>query len=226
MIISVHMPKVAGTSFAASLKSNFGTKLLRDYDDFPINTPVLERNKFALKESLTNFEKNFDEIDCIHGHFLPVKYLLLSEVKDLTFVTWLRNPVDRVLSHYYYWKRSFDPKTSQKLHKKVVEENWSLERFCLGSELQNLYFQFLYAFPLENFSFIGISEYYNEDFNYFTNNFISSDLKPEKLNVGNHLTKGYEISQSLRNEIEDCHSIDIDLYKRALKLRQLRQVSG
>ena len=41
-----------------------------------------------------------------------------------------------------------------------MEKGWSLERFCLGPEVRNIYSQFLYGFLLEYFSFIGTTEFY------------------------------------------------------------------
>jgi len=37
--------------------------------------------------------------DCIHGHFLLIIYMLL---KEKTFTVWLREPVEMVVSLYYY----------------------------------------------------------------------------------------------------------------------------
>jgi len=220
MIVSVHLPKTAGTSFAATLERSFGSALLRDYADLPINTPQYERNRFALQQCLLNAEKDFQRIKCVHGHFLPVKYLLLSSRCEITFVTWLRSPVERVLSHYHFWQRSFNPLTnSPPLHRKMMEEKWSLERFCLGPEVRNLYSQFLYGFPLEYFSFIGITEFYDEDFAFFMNYFMDSSIEPERLNVGSASANGYQISESLRNDIEQYHSKDMSLYHRALEIR-------
>ena len=218
LIISVHLPKTAGTSFAATLERNFGTALLRDYADIPINTQQYERNKLALQSCLSNAENDFQDIKCIHGHFLPIKYLLLSDRRHITFVTWLRSPVERVLSHYHFWQRSFNPENAPPLQRKMMEEKWSLERFCLGPEVRNLYFQFLYGFPLEYFSFIGITEFYDDDFAFFVSHFMDSYLEPERLNVGKTVAD-YQISESLRNEIEQHHSKDMNLYQRALEIR-------
>lgn len=223
VIVSVHLPKTAGTSFAATLERNFGTALLRDYADFPINTPQYERNKSALQNSVSNAEKDFQDIECIHGHFLPIKYLLLSDRRDITFITWLRNPVERVLSHYHFWQRSFNPKNAPPLHRQMMEEGWSLERFSLGREVRNLYCQFLYGFPLEYFSFIGITEFYDDDFTFFTSHVFDSSLEPERLNVRNTASDGYQIPESLRNDIQQYHSKDMDLYQRALEMRLTRR---
>ena len=224
LLVSVHLPKTACSSFAATLEEIYGCKLLKDYSDLPINTPMYDRNKAALQASLYNVEKDFRDVECIHGHFLPIKYVLFSNKQETTFVTWMRNPVERVLSHYFFWKRTFDPKASPPLHRKVIEEDWSLERFCLSSELKDLYSQFMYGFPLEMFSFVGITEFYDDDFEFFSRHYLNSFVKPKKLNVGNE-GRGYCIEESLRNEIEKFNSNDMRLYHRALENR-LRRCSS
>lgn len=222
LFISVHLPKTAGTSFATALEYHFGDSLLLDYADIPINTPRHDRNKAAIRNSLSNAEYDFQGIKCIHGHFLPLKYLLLSDRLDALFITWMRNPIERVVSHFYFWQRNFNPETALPLHRKMMAENWSLERFCLGPEVRNLYFQFLYGFPLEYFSFIGITEHYNDDFAFFAKNFMASSIEPERLNVGNGAGDGYKISESLRKEISQFHAKDMHLYQRALEMRLTR----
>jgi hypothetical protein len=221
LMISVHVPKTAGSSFAATLLDHYGSSLLRDYADFPINTPTYERNKAALQASIVNSERDFGDVECIHGHFLPIKYLLLSDKRATTFITWMRDPVERILSHYFFWTRHFDPETAPPLHRRVVEERWSLERFCLAEEVRNLYAQFFYGFPLERFSFIGITEFYNDDFEFFSKQYLNADLKPKNLNVGSD-AKCYQISASLRRRIAEFHSQDMSLYRRALASRQQR----
>jgi len=221
MIISVHMPKTGGASFGAALSQRFGDKFLRDYSDYPVNTAPYERNKSAMQSCLRNLERDYGGIVCIHGHFLPIKYLLLSQVRNVRFVTWMRDPMQRLLSHYCYWKKNYHPEKALPLHKRVVEEDWSLERFCLASELRNLYSQFLFGFPLEYFCFVGITEYYEEDFRFFSSSFLKQDSEPVRLNVSN--TSGnYNIDESLEYEVQRFHSEDIELYQRALKKRMER----
>src|SRR6185369_2653285 len=185
MIISVHFAKTAGTSFSKSLQDHFGSSLQRDYDDFPINTPVYERNLNALQAGINNGSHDFGACQCIHGHFLPLKYLLLSTQRKVTYIAWMRDPVERLASHYYYLQKIYKPETAKPLDKRIAEENWSLQRFCLSSELQNYYTQFLWGFPLEQFDFIGIAEHYDEDFKYFTGAFLGIDLPLYRENVGN-----------------------------------------
>ncbi len=109
---------------------------------------------------------------------MPVKYRLLGWRVPLQFVTWLREPVERLGSHYHYWKRHYNPENAGILHRRVVEEQWSLERFCLGPELQNTYCKFLWGMPLERFAFVGITEFYEEDLAYFSQNILGCFSPP------------------------------------------------
>jgi len=223
LLISVHLPKTAGISFAAALEEHFGTKLLRDYGDYPINTPPYERNRAALQASLSNAESDMSGIECIHGHFLPIKYLLAANKLDIRFVTWMRNPVERVLSQYFHWRKDYDPQTARSLRRKVVEEEWSIERFCLGPEVRDLYRQFLWGFPFEYFDFIGITEFYDEDLEYFARHYLQTSLEPQRLNVGDQGKNDYQIDESFRKKIELFHVRDMTLYKRALEKRLTRR---
>ncbi|OUD13824.1 sulfotransferase family 2 domain-containing protein [Thioflexithrix psekupsensis] len=219
MIISVHLPKTAGTSFAAALQQHFGEKLLHDYADSPLNTPVTERHRRAFQQALVHADSEEKKIECIHGHFLPVKYLLLADTQHINFVTWMRNPVDRVLSHYYFWKNNPHSGVGKPLRHKMMTENWSLERFCLGPELRNVYGQFLFGFPLAYFSFIGITEHYQRDFAFFTKHYLHAHIEAQKINVGQSAGH-YPIADSLREEIAHHHAEDVALYQQALLQRQ------
>jgi hypothetical protein len=222
MIVSLHLPKTAGTSFAKSLKAHFGDGLLKDYADRPINTPPYDRNVHALRASIENGEKAFTGTRCIHGHFLPLKYLLLSVRMQITFVTWMRDPVERLASHYWFWLKAYNPASAPSLQRKMVEEKWSLERFCLGPELQNFYSQFLWGFSLERFDFIGIVENYDDDFDYFTEKFIGVRVRSYRKNVGSGATQrtAHIPDKDFRDAIERHHSRDMELYERALDLRR------
>ena len=222
MIISVHLPKTAGKSFEATLKTHFGSALLEDYATFPMNTARYERSKSALEASLVHAETDFGDVACVHGHFLPARYLLLAVRRKLTFVTWMRHPVQRMLSNYHYWKRTYDPVTSPPLHRRVVEEDWSVERFCLGEEMRNMYDQFLWAFPVGYFDFIGVTEFYDEDLAAFACRYLGGPVAPQRLNSGTTPGLEYELDAVLRRRVEDFHARDMTHYEYALRARTAR----
>ena len=85
MIILLHFSKTIGSSFKKSLKEQFGNHLLEDNSDLPINAPVLNGKMAALARCIFNGIRNFDGGDCIHGHFLPLKYLIVGYKQDKVY---------------------------------------------------------------------------------------------------------------------------------------------
>jgi hypothetical protein len=224
IIISLHLPKTAGSSFGLALKEHFGDNLLRDYDDFPMAKPAFERNKQAILSGLNIAQ--FPPVDamCIHGHFLPIKYLLLGSRMNLKFITWMRNPVDRLISHFYFWQRTYNPSEDPlPHHRKIIEEGWTLEQFCFSPEYRNFYTQYLWGFPIEAFDFIGLVDFFSEDLDYFSKKYIGTILRQHKLRVSNVC---HRIDKDLRLEIEKYHQKDMNLYRQALEIRALRLACG
>jgi hypothetical protein len=220
VLISLHLPKTAGSSFLTSLEQHYDEKLFKDYADIPINSPAIRRNSKALVKCIVNGFCQDEKIRCIHGHFLPLKYLLLSTQRDVRFVTWMRDPVERLASHYFYWMRTYVPGQSPPLHKRMIIEKWSLERFCLGPELQNIYCQFFWGFPLSRFDFIGITEFYESEFEFFSREFLGGALHPAKVNINLSKEKiSYFENEDLVNKIKNHHSKDIALYEKVLDIR-------
>lgn len=230
ILISLHMPKTAGTSFFALLEKAFGEALLHDYDDRPLNRPAWRRKGRALGSNLGQLfgASQLQQARCVHGHFLPFKYRSAALRADLRFVTWLRDPVERLASHYYYWIRSYDPGQAGQLHRRVVEEGWDLERFCLGPELRNCYGLFLWRFPLQKFDFIGITEHYEEDVRAFCERFLGGAVElPAPQNVNEELPlrdadRNYIADDDFRRRVESHHAQDVALYRSALAMRSGR----
>lgn len=221
MLISLHLAKTAGTSFGKSLENHFGEHLLNDYQDRPFNTPVIKRNLIAIKNCLGGIGKNFNDIQCIHGHFLPLKYLLVGTRKDVKFTTWLRDPIERLVSQYYFWQRDYNPDSSLPLHRRVIHENWSLERFCLGPEFRNYYSQAFWGFPISRFTFIGITEYYEEDFQVFSEKILKVSLPIYRTNMNEDMneSKVYITDLNVRKKIEAYHAKDMTLYRSIVERR-------
>ena len=227
LLISVHMPKTAGLSFRASLEQHYGRGFRHDYQDYPLARPAQVRREQALHCGSAARPAEFAGVSCIHGHFLPLKYLRLADTLECRFVTWLREPVARLISHYHYWQRSYDPAAAQTsaLHRRVIEEGWSLQRFCLAPELRNVYTEFLWGFPPERLDFIGITEFYREELRYFSQAILGNKMSPQTLNrrpeADAHASANI-LSDHEREEICDFHASDCALYQRALTLRRAR----
>lgn len=239
MLISVHLPKTAGTSFEHSLRRHFGAQLQRRYADKPLHHHPLRRNLRAAREGLCGRHREEASPACVHGHFLPLSYRHLARRADVRFVTWLREPIDRLLSHYHYWRRAADSDAQDtlqdpmqdKVQRRMREENWSFEQFAQRRELRNVYRAFLWGFPVERFDFIGITEHYASDLREFGQRFLDRDLRPAEENRNpahraGAAGEGYSIDRGLRERLERVHARDLSLYRFALELRERRLAKG
>lgn len=228
MLISLHTPKAGGSSFKKLLEENFKNKLLSDYKDTPINKTVEVRELEALRfrKKLRVYKKyiyKFKNYQCIHGHFLPFKYDYYLDKNNSLFITWLRDPLERLASHYHYWYRSYDKKKSSFLHKKVVEEKWSFEKFAFSDEMKNFYSQFLWNFPMDYFDFIGIFEHLEEDMKYFCSKYLNkSSVSLPLVNINQNNKGSYLDEIDYIDELKKQHAEDYKLYDYAVELRNKR----
>jgi hypothetical protein len=165
VIISVHIPKTAGTSLGWGLRDRFGDRLLEDYADRPLSdTPEDEaRRQAARAEVRRNGAELLDKYDAVHGHFIADKYDALPG-KPL-FCVVLRDPVDRAASHYRQWTEL--PNPVNVMSRKVIEEGLDLAAFTALPGQANLYGTFLGKMPLERFAVVGLTEAYEETLKLF-----------------------------------------------------------
>lgn len=218
MLISIHIPRTAGTSFRFLLKQYYGQSVLFDYGD-PIMVNNLIRTGFARKSKIKNriFKSDFNNKRCIHGHFLPYKYLDFKK-EESAFVVWIREPMDRLMSHY-----SFIIKENKKhpdvspFHQKVIKEKWNFEKFCLDKTAQNLYSKFFWNFPISKLNFIGSLEDYDHDINLFCNKYF--DHLDQELITSNKTLKKPSYSPNLLAMVKEFHKEDYILYGKLMKRR-------
>ncbi|MDD5033481.1 MAG: Wzt carbohydrate-binding domain-containing protein [Methylococcaceae bacterium] len=78
-LVSVHIPKTAGSSFYNSLVSVYGEPFVYRYDD---DKPIPNQCRV------------------VHGHFCANRYI--NEFTNAKWIAWVRHPVARLLSFYFY----------------------------------------------------------------------------------------------------------------------------
>lgn len=212
MNLFLHMPKCAGTSVREVVLGIFGSRVIFDYETF-FSLPSDVKEK-VIKNARGN-PTVVDDENLIYGHFYPIKYLGNAAPRSFRLVTILREPIDRLVSHWTFWQEgNYD---SHYLWRKMKAEEWSIERFIMSSEMQNFYSQYLTLCPVRNFSYIGLYENLEE----------SVQRCVEIFGVGKESVISVpwlrrterslltSLSESFVSEAREFHQDDCDLYEYA-----------
>lgn len=215
-LISIHIPKTAGTSFRNTLKQNYGEKEVIRLD-IPFQGRVKINQKQYKKDTLP------PKVRVIHGHFsaamLQNTFPAIDE--SVPYITWLRNPVDRVVSNFYYLEKQLKEILSKKDYNfnilKRMQKN--LLEYAAFPANQNRIAKFLNGTELSQFLFVGIQEHYSEDLGQLANLLDWSNTEEYKHNITG---TDYGLSKKDIAYITSCNKKDVLLYEEALKLRNKR----
>lgn len=216
-LVSIHIPKTAGTSFRNVLKGTYGSKHVARFDIRSGGKKIeVERRRF-------NGTKLNSNIKVIHGHFRYHDLIDLVEINDDTpVITWMRDPVHRVISNYYYLagvlaKELNEEKKGLNILAKMQR---SLIEYAHDEISRNRMYKFLDGLPLSKFHFIGIQEHYEDDLAELMGSLGKSKYPQYHVNVTG---RKYDVAGDIIDEIRSLNQLDNELYQEALKLRQERK---
>ena len=181
-IISVHIPKTAGSSFLAGLQSVFGARLLLDYSDRPLDgTPSARWRRLRTRLAFYRggVERFVATYDAVHGHFMASKYSSLGERGALC--AFFRDPANRVISQASYWRRNPDPENAMWIE--FDAKKMTPEQLAAAPRQQRIYALFTGSIPLERFAFVGITEEYETSLRLF-NAMFGTNVMYHEVNVG------------------------------------------
>ena len=211
------MPKCGGTSVRLALEKLLGSDYLKfDYAGVP------GAGEVARYRQLLKYIDNPDLLApgcCVYGHFRPVKYLgpLGASTEDVLLITILREPIDRLVSHYRYLLALNDFSDPMRVSLKDHQDDFAW--FAMQPRLRNIYARHLYQIPLARVSYFGLYEHLDSAWSK-----ISSMLRPGQNvfplpkangtdNRSSVLIPRPQISQLLLTELEELHAEDVALYK-------------
>lgn len=221
-VIFLHIPKTAGTAVRALIGKNYLKKQVYDFPDIDA------------REAMRNFRllpvEKRGSFRAVQGHM----WFGLHEAvpRPSTYITLLRDPVDRIVSHYHFVRST----PGHYLHRAVIDRKLGLEDYVsqgLSTELDNGQTRLLagasdevrYPFGgcteelfekaaanLERrFAVVGIQERYDETLVLFER-LLGWRTEIEKMNVTSRRPALAAIPDRDREVIEEHNKLDRRLY--------------
>jgi len=211
MLLSMHIPKTAGTSFRMALQERLGRTMLLAYRGqvrgermiVPFNGRLLEELDDPSRATLAEY-CNTHDVRCIHGHFtMQVLCDVFPEAKCITFV---RDPIKRIVSAYN--------------HIFVVApqaEGMTFEQFIERDRARNLYEQLGMLEYLDSLAFVGITEQYDRSLRLLERMFPElGSLAYEEANVSQQKRfTEKDVTPEMRQYLLELNDADREIYESA-----------
>ena len=216
-LISVHYAKAGGTSLWAELKRHYGDALFSDNNHDPCNSNQKNNPPFLLSP----------ETKAVMGHIRPDLYIASKSTKIITF---LRDPVDKLLSAYFYWLNL--PLGGSPEHEAFVTNRPSIFEYAeegAGVSIE-AYFG---GFDMDRFDFIGFHDQRAEHLACLSN-LLGFEISSEvKLNVTPFSSERAAIQSDDRSmsRLRELLKVEVEFYndlrsKWLPKLKQLEALPG
>jgi len=156
-IISLHIPKTAGTSFYQLLEQEYGHGLSISYRRRDVEKVLADGEIPTTTLS----------IGCrvLHGHFHYSEVRTIHQQHRAKLICWLRDPVERVISNYHFFRAGLtDPDRNPEVYtqnKHRIQE--TLLTYAARPENRNRIATFLAGTNLDDFYFVGRVEHFAAD---------------------------------------------------------------
>jgi hypothetical protein len=238
LIAFVHIPKTAGGTVTSLFAAAYSRKALHKSGNYIRGPEVTKRKVSKGKAGWENWHRRGGRVTV--GH-VPYSLYRAHLPGNTLYMTFLRDPVDRVLSHYHRHIHRQDPSRAGQLKQRpgarIKAE--SIEQALVEMrlpQLNNLSTRFLCGHDpigelpasalddakanLREFAFVGIQEHFEESL-VLLQRMLGLDSLPY---VDRHVSREGarpgvdEISDEQRALIADCNRLDAELYRFGLGL--------
>lgn len=212
-LLSFHIPKTGGTSFRNTLKGVYGKEAVVRVDAAKSETVRVEQTPIAPGTPILQ--------PVIHGHIFWSKWLSDFEAgPEVTKVIWLRDPVERVASQYYYLAEVLERELDEQgkglnILSKLMK---TFPEFIRNRKVQNILSRYVSIDDLDqNFHFVGLLEHRQEDLARLARRLDWPEYKDHQHNA---TTDRPAPTPEERDLIRAYNQADVRLYEQALEWRE------
>lgn len=225
----LHIPKTAGRTLEAILGRFYAADVT--FDAYGDTSQAVDRLRSLPAQARRRLR-------LIKGHYAFGLHKCLPQ--SATYITFLRDPIERVISHYYYVLRD----RTHPLHTKVKARGMNLQEYVAGGhslELDNGQVRLLsgqerqHAFGCcsprlldlakqnieRHFALVGIVERFDESLVLLQHRFKWGDVDYERRNVTKRRIRRVDVPDRVLDTIWQHNQLDFKLY--AFARRQLEQ---
>ncbi|OIJ18538.1 hypothetical protein BKP45_19025 [Anaerobacillus alkalidiazotrophicus] len=213
LLIFLHIPKTGGTTLRKIVEAQYKP-----------NEIITFSNREFLDEKIRYMpSKELDRIKCLQGHS---QFGIHSYIqKSFKYITFLRDPIESMISLYYYVRNN--PK--QPMYKIALDN--SLEEFIDIVE-HNRFTWYLSGTSsvdiekakenLNNFHMVGITEMYEESLFLMMKSLNWKNIRYKKRNVNSNRPSSRLVPPKIINKISEKNQLDLNIYYHAKKSLQKR----
>jgi hypothetical protein len=228
-IAFVHIPRTGGTTLTRFLKDEYAD--YPAYSFYGSTTDIVATDAIEKFKHLSSKEKN--SYFLLSGHFT---YDFDSDLKDFRYLTFIRDPVERLISYYFYILRE----RRHYLHPYVMQRRMKLESFLLSDlslELDNYQVRAISGAKFDNardrvtevhldsanhnlsyrFFGFGLLDRFDESLRRLSSalNWVQAECTIS--NVGDYKGR-FSLSKNIVDEVASRNKYDIQLYQCAVRL--------
>jgi hypothetical protein len=210
-LISLHIPKTGGQSFYKILEDVYGDKLSISYR---------RRDYKAVMEEYRRFEDSIPaQLQVLHGHLYYKEVKRLHKHTDAKVICWMRDPVERVVSNYHFFKSRLDrPDLNPEVARlNAHRKDETLLEYAARRHTRNRMSKFLRGISLDDLYFIGFLEDYDADLKRLGR--LLGWGKFEVPHVNRAESPKPELDETTLKKLRRWNSRDVKLYERARGLK-------
>jgi len=212
--VFIHIPKSAGTTFHRILSPNYKMRVIKGSWEVYENSRYFEK---VTSEPGYDRDEMFKRYEVIRGSFPYQRFYYLKKKYKWKLITWVRDPVERLISNYNHLVHRPSPSLYKKgaKQKLVFEKARSMNIVEFSKYLSDFNTRHIGEDP-SIFDFIGVVERFPKSLDLFNKKF-NSRLQNRKRSNVHRWKKRVEVSQEVKEELKSHHPKDYKFYNNVIK---------